>query len=366
MLQTVIRSFHPKPGQRILVTSDVHGYGNWLQALLVQLAFSADDVLVIIGDLIEKGPDSLGTLRQVMRLECQGNVYVTMGNVDAGRLQMLDGDPAELFEYIDFMRRHWGGCLFDQMAREISVPLETPGDAHRFCKEASRYFDRELSFLRSRPTILETPDYIFVHSGIPHERLWELKGTAAWPYLKTDLFMRQEYCFDRWVIVGDMPSTLYNMHRHDCNPIVDHQRHKMSIDGGCGLNVYGQLNMLCIQEGGFDFQYYDNLPKAVVQTPQQPSADSVQVTYLERKVALIQKGPRRSLVRHVATGRELWVRNSWLRYRDGQWSVKDDYTDYKIGVQPGDVVSVVLQQDGDWLIKKDGIAGWYTGDLELV
>ncbi len=81
---------------------------------------------------------------------------------------------------------------------------------------------------------------------------------------------------------------------------------------------------------------------------------------------LIEKGPRRSLVRHVATGRELWVRNSWLRYRDGQWSVKDDYTDYKIGVQPGDVVSVVLQQDGDWLIKKDGIAGWYTGDLELV
>ena len=365
MPQTVIHTFNPKPEQRILVTSDVHGYGHWLQALLVQSKFSLDDILVIIGDLIEKGPDSLGTLRQVVQLEQQSNVYVTMGNVDAGRLQMLDGNPAELLQYTDFMRRHWGGCLFDQMAREIGVPLETSEDARRFCKEVNRYFDQELSFLRSRPTILETPDYIFVHSGIPHERLWELKETVAWPYLKTDLFMCQEYCFDRWVIVGDMPSTLYNMCRHDCNPIIDHQRHKMSIDGGCGLKVYGQLNMLCIQKGGFDFQYYDNLPKAVIQTPQQPSADSVQVTYLERKVALIQKGPSQSLVRHVATGRELWVRNSWLRYHDGQWSVKDDYTDYKIGVQPGDVVSVVLQEDGDWLIKKDGIAGWYTGDLEL-
>ena len=81
---------------------------------------------------------------------------------------------------------------------------------------------------------------------------------------------------------------------------------------------------------------------------------------------LIEKGPSQSLVRHVATGRELWVRNSWLRYRDGQWSVKDDYTDCKMGVQPGDVVSVVLQQDGDWLVKKDGIAGWYTGGLQPV
>ena len=81
---------------------------------------------------------------------------------------------------------------------------------------------------------------------------------------------------------------------------------------------------------------------------------------------LIEKGPSQSLVRHVATGRELWVRNSWLRYRDGQWSVKDDYTDYKIGVQPGDVVADVVQQDGDRRVKKDGIAGWYTGGLKPV
>ena len=54
------------PGRRILVTSDIHGHLNHLKRVLNKAKFCVDDLLVIVGDVIEKGPESLKTLRYVM------------------------------------------------------------------------------------------------------------------------------------------------------------------------------------------------------------------------------------------------------------------------------------------------------------
>src|SRR5579883_3083407 len=47
---------------RTVIVGDVHGCAAELDALLVRVAFSLGDRLVFVGDLIARGPDSLGVL----------------------------------------------------------------------------------------------------------------------------------------------------------------------------------------------------------------------------------------------------------------------------------------------------------------
>ena len=78
------------PQRRILVTSDVHGHLAHLKSVLAQAHFGGDDLLVIAGDLLEKGPEVLATLRYAMELGRTHAVICLAGNVDLSRVQLLE------------------------------------------------------------------------------------------------------------------------------------------------------------------------------------------------------------------------------------------------------------------------------------
>ena len=63
---------------RIIVISDIHGTLAYLRGLTEKLRLRADDQLIFLGDLVEKGPESLGTLRYVMALR-RGGVGAVCG-----------------------------------------------------------------------------------------------------------------------------------------------------------------------------------------------------------------------------------------------------------------------------------------------
>ena len=62
-MKAVVRSIPFPENGRLLAVSDVHGNLPWLRGLLEKVGFSTDDALVLVGDLVEKGTDSLSTLR---------------------------------------------------------------------------------------------------------------------------------------------------------------------------------------------------------------------------------------------------------------------------------------------------------------
>jgi hypothetical protein len=53
---------------RTIVVGDVHGTNEELDALLAKVAFSEGDRLVMVGDLVARGPDSAAVVRTVRRL----------------------------------------------------------------------------------------------------------------------------------------------------------------------------------------------------------------------------------------------------------------------------------------------------------
>lgn len=74
----------------VYLMGDVQGCDGALAALLDSVAFSASrDTLVLLGDLVNRGPDSAGVLRRAMRMGAA--VQVLLGNHDLSLLALAEG-----------------------------------------------------------------------------------------------------------------------------------------------------------------------------------------------------------------------------------------------------------------------------------
>ncbi len=77
--------------------------------------------------------------------------------------------------------------------------------------------------------------------------------------MKNDDFLGQGHSFDKWVIVGHWPVTLYHPDIQSAAPILLPGRRIASIDGGCVLKLDGQLNALILPGGGLPGLHLDGL-----------------------------------------------------------------------------------------------------------
>jgi len=59
---------------------DIHGQTGHLKALLEQIPIKADDRIVFLGDLIDRGPDTPGVLRLIRQRRESQEVILLRGN----------------------------------------------------------------------------------------------------------------------------------------------------------------------------------------------------------------------------------------------------------------------------------------------
>ena len=65
---------------RQIFIGDVHGMLDELNALLAKLNLREDDTIIFVGDLLDKGPDSIGVVQRVRTLSISHKVILVMGN----------------------------------------------------------------------------------------------------------------------------------------------------------------------------------------------------------------------------------------------------------------------------------------------
>ena len=103
-MSVAIERIAPQPGRRIVAISDVHGSLSLLKALLHKVELKPDDLLILVGDLTEKGEKSLETLRFVMELRKTIEVHAVIGNVDATNLRLVaDESPETQARFANFV-----------------------------------------------------------------------------------------------------------------------------------------------------------------------------------------------------------------------------------------------------------------------
>ena len=125
---------------------DIQGCLEPLKCLLKEARFNWDrDRLWMVGDLVNRGPDSLKTLRYVYKR--RDNVTCVLGNHDLHLLAVANG-----------LRKKSRGDTLDKIL--------TAHDR-----------DELLRWLRHRPMIHSEGDYTLVHAGIPH--IWTLAQAQA-------------------------------------------------------------------------------------------------------------------------------------------------------------------------------------------
>lgn len=88
-------------GRRTIVISDIHGEQQLFERLLQQVGFCHEDYLIIGGDILDKGQNSIETMEYVFQLLEQPNVFMIKGNCDR-IFEELDEDW--LFHYMNVRR----------------------------------------------------------------------------------------------------------------------------------------------------------------------------------------------------------------------------------------------------------------------
>lgn len=350
--------------RRILAVSDIHGELGYLRGLLDKTGYGPDDVLVLVGDMLEKGSDSLGTLRFIMDLAGKNAVFPLLGNCDEWNRAVDKTDPWNE----GYVRAYVTNNTFDhpgllaQMCAEIGFETGPDMDIGEMKAALREAFAPEFSFIAGLPHVIQTENYTFVHGGTPEgdPKTWD-----AWACMKNDNFLGQGRFCEKWTVVGHWPVVLYGKDRVCANPIVERNRKIASIDGGCVLKDDGQLNALIVPEdGSFDFSFaaYDPFPVRRVKTAQTESAGSAYIRWGDNIVEVLLWGAEFSLCRHVRTGYRMEILTKYLSERGGVVRC-NDCTDYVLPLSSGDEVSVVEETSRGFFVKHRGTSGWYYGEL---
>ena len=349
------------PGRRVIAVSDIHGNLPFFLGLMEKISLTSDDILVLDGDMLEKGQHSLSLLRHLMQLSKTHTVYPVCGNCDGLVLRFFETDELDAQFFSSYLPQHPESTL-RQLAREGD--FDQVEDLPKLRADLCRAYPEEHAWLAAMPTILETEHLVFVHGGVPS--LEHMERLNRWKCMKNDDFRDQGHSFPKFVIVGHWPVTLYDPHIPSAAPIIDRAEHIASIDGGCVLKADGQLNALILpscDSTDFSWQAYDGLPTATALDGQSPSSDSVNIRWGRSALELLETGEELSLCRHLETGREMLILNHYLRRGPrGLWC--EDSTDYALPVSPGDTLTVVYSTKQGHLCKKGGVTGWYYGRLD--
>ncbi len=355
-----------EPDRRIIAVSDIHGNLPYLRGLLEKLRFCGRDYLVFVGDMLEKGPYSLETLRFIMELSRQENVFALCGNCDGWHMLLRDSTPEmdmATLDYIVNSAHGWSAGLLRQMCDELGLSVTMDSDIGEIKRALNENYSGMFDFLDALPHVIETPDYTFVHGGLPEgsPETWE-----AGKCMKNDNFMGQGRSFDKWVIVGHWPVMLYGSDIVCANPVIDRQRHIASIDGGCVLKDDGQLNGLVIPCDGsedFSWEYYDAFPRRRALSAQSASEKSWYIRWGDNLVRVLERGDEFCLCEHKRTGYRMEILTKYLSPAPGGDFIANDCTDYRLPVTPGDELSIVEETSRGVFAKKNGVSGWYFGEF---
>ena len=351
-------------GRRILVISDIHGNVPYLEGVLRRAGFSDRDELIIDGDFLEKGKESLRTLRIVMALCARGNAHAVLGNCD-GWAEIFSPDwPVRGDEHVmRYLLWRKSGLLWDMCNASGIDPFELESLTEAKGELRRRYAE-EFDFLASLPDAIETDSFVFAHASMRPDK--PLAEHTADELNHCDSFLTQGLRFDKWVIVGHWPVMLYGRDRVCANPIVDRDKKIVSIDGGCVLKDDGQLNCLIIPDRDsedFGFVAYDPFPERVALDDQEESERSYYIRWGDSRVQVLRRGEEFSRCRHVRTGYEMDILTRYL-FTDDEFTDCNDCTDYVLPVRAGDRLRIVEETSRGVFAKRGGVSGWYCGGLK--
>ncbi|HEU5140340.1 MAG TPA: metallophosphoesterase family protein [Bacillales bacterium] len=224
---------------RTLAISDIHGELEKFERLLEKISYDpSEDQLILLGDYIDRGPQSMAVVDKVMKLEAEGAIALK-GNHD-DMMEKAFEDESQIKRWLR------NGGMQTLESYDYTVPDAETEDLDSLITKMTpltetEEVERHLSFFRNLDHYHETEDYIFVHGGV-HPTM---------PLPSTDpnvlMWIREEFHYDyngkKKVIFGHTPTNTFQ----DGFEVYFGDNNIIGIDGGCVFG--GQLNALELPSG---------------------------------------------------------------------------------------------------------------------
>ena len=184
--------------------SDIHGCAKTLKKMIELLHPSKqDDELYLLGDYIDRGPDSMGVIKYIWKLEDKGyNVHCLLGNHESMVLNAARG-LQNVYEWMP----------------------------------PAKYRHETLSWLRGLEYYFDIPGYYLVHAGFnfnapdPLVHRYDMLWIRGW-YADLDL----KWLGDKIIVHGHTPEPIANIREG-----IKHMQttRRVCIDSGCSLSRKG-------------------------------------------------------------------------------------------------------------------------------
>jgi serine/threonine protein phosphatase 1 len=220
---------------------DIHGCLKTFQTLLEQINYSTADELILLGDYVDRGPDSKGVFDHIFHLREKGhNVVCLRGNHEQMLLDVKKDDKG---------RKSWlnhGG-----VQTLMSFDAETVHDI------PNQYID----FMIDLPSFYITEDFIFVHGGLNFKRKDPFQDEYAMLWERAWYNEVNYKWLDKKIIVhGHTPSTkedIEDMGKYiklnqyinlDCGCFVSQRRADMGFLTALNLDTHELYFQKCIDD----------------------------------------------------------------------------------------------------------------------
>lgn len=343
---------------RFLFISDIHGDLDLLKLALKEVAFCEDDVLFLLGDIIEKGDQNIAILDYLLDLRTKYKIYFLAGNCDEVLRYILPPVDREMFLYYTLVKKH---SIINEMANKLNIELKPNIDVDQLCNKLYQNFTKYYEFVDSfYDVIILNNNYVLVHGG--------LDDIENIPYynpsiLKYDSFYLKAKPTPYYRIVGHFPVVNYSRTIPCNNPIIDEEKHVICIDGGNKVKPTGQLNVLILKDDKFSFIYVDKYIKQICKTNILDTHISPYHTnsYLEN---VIYKGEKNGdfYVCYNEQGIKCYAYKSNVIISDNKFFCYDA-TNYFMPLKKGDRYSLIVKAEPFSIVKKEGYIGLVSTEL---
>jgi serine/threonine protein phosphatase 1 len=215
------RGFAVPDGVRVYAIGDIHGRLDLLDRLLRMI--DEDDAareparteLIFLGDLVDRGPDSVGVIERLLALSETGRVRYLMGNHEEVFLRAVGGDLRALRFLVRIGGREtllsygvseqeYRGLDFDEL---MALLQEKVPPSH-------------VAFLSAFENMIEVGDYLFVHAGLRPGIAVEDQKTSDLCWIRED-FLSHRDSFGKMVV-----------HGHSITEEIDERPNRIGIDTG--------------------------------------------------------------------------------------------------------------------------------------
>jgi serine/threonine protein phosphatase 1 len=157
-------------GRRIYAIGDIHGRADLLDQLLGRIdedrqggGYSGRAALVLLGDYIDRGPQSRDVVDRVLRLKGEGyELHCLKGNHEQALLDFLEW-PETGQAWLEFGGRQTFYSYGVQPPPSMAKPAELKRGAEAL---AGALPEDHVKFFRSLSMHIRLGDYLFVHAGL--------------------------------------------------------------------------------------------------------------------------------------------------------------------------------------------------------